>query len=184
MSIQHSAITDPNIHEPKGAASASADTVYVADGAGSGDWQAVTTDQITMSGVHSATETAIGDDTITITGRGFMTAVIDDISSADQIYIPFPKAVTVVAATTVLNGAITTGDATITFKDAAGSSMGTITVANSGSAEGDIDTATFSSNNSIAANQAMEIETDGGSTNAVKLFVTVEYTYEVNTGIS
>lgn len=39
MAIQHSAITDPNIHEPKGVASATAGTVYVADGAGSGTWQ-------------------------------------------------------------------------------------------------------------------------------------------------
>lgn len=36
--IQHSAITDPNIHEPKGVASAQAGQVYFADGSGSGDW--------------------------------------------------------------------------------------------------------------------------------------------------
>lgn len=39
MSVQHSAITDPNIHEPKGASTASAGMVYVADGVGSGDWK-------------------------------------------------------------------------------------------------------------------------------------------------
>lgn len=39
MTIQHNLITDPDIHEPKGAASASAGKVYVADGAGSGSWQ-------------------------------------------------------------------------------------------------------------------------------------------------
>lgn len=36
--IEHSTITDPNIHEPKGIAAATADQIYVADGAGSGDW--------------------------------------------------------------------------------------------------------------------------------------------------
>ncbi len=36
--IEHSTITDPNIHEPKGVAAATADQVYVSDGAGSGDW--------------------------------------------------------------------------------------------------------------------------------------------------
>ena len=36
--IEHSTITDPNIHEPKGIAAATADRIYVADGAGSGDW--------------------------------------------------------------------------------------------------------------------------------------------------
>ena len=37
--VEHVTITDPNIHEPKGVASASANQVYVADGAGSGSWE-------------------------------------------------------------------------------------------------------------------------------------------------
>lgn len=37
--INHQDIADPNIHEPKGAASAAADAIYVADGAGSGTWK-------------------------------------------------------------------------------------------------------------------------------------------------
>jgi hypothetical protein len=36
---EHVTITDPEIHEPKGVAAASADEVYVADGAGSGSWE-------------------------------------------------------------------------------------------------------------------------------------------------
>lgn len=40
MSIQHSAITDDaDNHEPKGCPTAAVNTVYVADGAGSGAWQ-------------------------------------------------------------------------------------------------------------------------------------------------
>ena len=35
---EHSVITDPNIHEPKGASSASANQVLVADGAGGTSW--------------------------------------------------------------------------------------------------------------------------------------------------
>ena len=38
MSLEHSAVTDPNIHEPKGVASASAKKSYLADGLGSGSW--------------------------------------------------------------------------------------------------------------------------------------------------
>lgn len=34
----HKDITDPNLHEPKGVASASSGMVYTADGSGSGDW--------------------------------------------------------------------------------------------------------------------------------------------------
>jgi hypothetical protein len=38
MSIEHKDITDNNIHEPKGISTATADRVYVSDGAGSGAW--------------------------------------------------------------------------------------------------------------------------------------------------
>ena len=38
-SVQHNALTTTNLHEPKGADAASANQVYVADGAGSGDWE-------------------------------------------------------------------------------------------------------------------------------------------------
>jgi hypothetical protein len=37
--IQHSALTDPNLHEPKGASTAASGKVYVANGSGSGAWQ-------------------------------------------------------------------------------------------------------------------------------------------------
>lgn len=36
MTIEHKNIVDPNQHEPKGAAAANADQMYIADGAGSG----------------------------------------------------------------------------------------------------------------------------------------------------
>lgn len=36
--VQHASLTDPELHEPKGVAAASEGEVYVADGAGSGDW--------------------------------------------------------------------------------------------------------------------------------------------------
>lgn len=37
--IQHSSLTDPNLHEPKGASTATAESFYVANGAGSGSWK-------------------------------------------------------------------------------------------------------------------------------------------------
>jgi hypothetical protein len=39
MTIQHSLITDPDIHEPKGVAAAAAGKVYVSNGTGGGSWQ-------------------------------------------------------------------------------------------------------------------------------------------------
>lgn len=41
--IEHASIDDPNIHEPKGISTATADQIYVSDGAGSGDWTDIST---------------------------------------------------------------------------------------------------------------------------------------------
>jgi hypothetical protein len=38
MAVQHSAIPDAQLHEPKGVVSASTGQAYIADGLGSGDW--------------------------------------------------------------------------------------------------------------------------------------------------
>ena len=40
--VNHSTLTDPYLHEPKGVAAASNGSVYFADGAGSGDWEHLT----------------------------------------------------------------------------------------------------------------------------------------------
>lgn len=37
--VQHSSLTDPNLHEPKGVSTATANQLYFADGAGSGNWR-------------------------------------------------------------------------------------------------------------------------------------------------
>jgi len=39
MATEHNVLTDPELHEPKGVAAASANQLYVADGAGSGSWR-------------------------------------------------------------------------------------------------------------------------------------------------
>ena len=38
VNVNHSTLTDPYLHEPKGIASAGVGSIYVADGAGSGSW--------------------------------------------------------------------------------------------------------------------------------------------------
>lgn len=50
MTIEHSTITDPDIHEPKGVAAATVNKVYVSDGAGSGSWQKVAAGQLDATG--------------------------------------------------------------------------------------------------------------------------------------
>ena len=36
--VNHNTLTDPYLHEPKGVSTATAGQVYIANGAGSGDW--------------------------------------------------------------------------------------------------------------------------------------------------
>lgn len=54
MAVEHDDITDPKIHEPKGIAAASADQVYVADGAGSGTHKIIVPTNIVL--IESASD--------------------------------------------------------------------------------------------------------------------------------
>jgi hypothetical protein len=98
---------------------------------------------------------------------------IDDISTAETIYFTLPFACTVTAVYSVIYGAIATADAVITCRNHSGGSMGTITVTQSGSAAGDTGSLTPAINNTFTAGQHMSIETDGASTNTVKVSFTV-----------
>lgn len=98
----------------------------------------------------------------------FIYGKIEDVSTAGQIYIPVPDDGRIIKVITALNGAITSGDAVLTVKTAEGSA-GTITIANSGSGAGDVDTLAPTSNNNVLEEGTIEIETDGGSTNTVSV---------------
>ena len=149
--VNHNTLTDPYLHEPKGVASAASGKVYVANGAGSGAW--------------TAKETLVGE---TLAGY------IDNISAVSTVYVPIPFAGTISKVVTVLEASIASANSTITVKNAAAASMGTITVAYSGSAAGDIDTLLPSSNNTVTADSFITIASDGGSTNTAALrFVVV-----------
>ena len=149
--VNHNTLTDPYLHEPKGVASAASGKVYVANGAGSGAW--------------TAKETLVGE---TLAGY------IDNISAVSTVYVPIPFAGTISKVVTVLEASIASADSTITVKNAAAASMGTITVEYSGSAAGDVDTLSPSSNNIVTANSFITIASDGGSTNTAALrFVVV-----------
>jgi len=102
-------------------------------------------------------------------------ATIQDVSTAGQIFAVAPWAGTLLKVYSVLNGAIATGDAVLTVKNDAGSSAGTITIANAASAAGDLDSLEPASNNTFAAGEKIEVETDGGSTNAVQVDLTLVF---------
>tara|TARA_R110002153_G_scaffold5540_2_gene25685 strand:+ start:4920 stop:5390 length:471 start_codon:yes stop_codon:yes gene_type:complete len=148
--VNHSSLTDPYIHEPKGAATAAAGRVYVANGTGSGAW--------------TAKETLVGE-----TLNGYL----DDVSTASTVYIPIPYAGTVSKIITVLEGSISGANSTVTLANSAGASMGTLTITQSGSAAGDVDTLAPSANNSVTADSFITVSTDGASSTHVTLRFTI-----------
>jgi len=145
--VNHSTLTDPYLHEPKGVAASSAGDVYVSDGAGSGTWED-----------HR---------------RSVITAHFQDLSDSEDIYVPIPFAGTVSRITTVLEGAIAGGDVTVTVKDSSANSMGTITITQSGSAAGDTDSLDPSSNNTVTDNDYVLVQGDGGATSHVDCLVAI-----------
>lgn len=145
----HSGLTGADLHEPKGAASANAGDVYVANGTGSGAWTA---------GVNVQ----------------YLNLTIADVSTASSSWVVAPFAGTITEVWTVIDGALATADAAITVEigGTAVTDAG-ITITQSGSAAGDVDTSTPSALNTVTAGQAIEVITDGASTNAVKAQVTL-----------
>lgn len=148
--VNHSSLTDPYIHEPKGAATAAAGRVYVANGSGSGAW--------------TAKETLVGE---TLSGY------IEDVSAVETVHVPVPYSGTISKVITVLEGAIGSADSTVTVKNSSAVSMGTLTIAHSGSAAGDVDTLLPSSNNSVTSDSFITVSSDGASTTQAKLRFTI-----------
>ncbi len=142
----HSALTGTDLHEPKGVAAAASGKTYLSNGLGSGSW---------------------------VVPPYTLTALIDDVSTAATVYIPIPYAGTVTKVVSVLAGSLTTANATVTVRNAAGTSMGTLTITQSGSAAGDVDVLNPVSNNTVTSDSKITVETDGASDTTRKLFVTV-----------
>ena len=105
----------------------------------------------------------------------FLTVEIPDISTADQRYVTPGFSGKIVNIYSALNDAISGADADLTAK-IGGTAVtgGLITVAQSGSASGDVDSATPTAKNFFTAAEAIEIETDGASTDTAAVVVTFE----------
>ena len=102
-----------------------------------------------------------------------LTGTIADISTGASSWVACPCAATIEEIYTVIDGAVTVADAAISF-EIGGTAVtgGGITIAYSGSAAGTVDSATPTALNTLTAGQAIEIITDGGSTDAAIAVVT------------
>mgnify|MGYP003417934546 FL=1 len=159
---QHSDLLEAELHENKGVSTASNNTVATASG-GATVWQKIASNNIDATSIFT-------------TNKVYLTVTIADVSTAEVVYLYLPFAGTLNTVGTVLQNTITGADSTVTVRNHSGGSAGTLTIAYSGSAAGDIDTLTPVSNNTFTAGQKISVETNGNSTTASKLFVTLAFT--------
>lgn len=144
--VAHKDLSGSDLHESKGAATASAGTIQVANGAGSAVW----TDKFA---------TIKNSNLVVIPTR------FEDISTAASVWAVAPIAGKIAKVYVVLNNAITTANSIVTAKiNGVSVSSLSITVTQAGSAAGSVFSGTPSGNNTVAAGGAIEIITDGGAT--------------------
>lgn len=93
-----------------------------------------------------------------------------DVSTASSAYILASFRGKIVKLGTVLHGAIGTADSVVTVKiNGTAVTGGAITVANSGSAAKDVDTAVPTALNVVNEGDVIEFATDGASSNTIPL---------------
>jgi len=103
----------------------------------------------------------------------FLTAKVTDISTAGSTFVAVPDGGKIIKILTSIKNAITTADADITF-EIGGTAVtgGDITITQSGSAAGDVDSSEPTAANSVEEGDAIEIISDGGSSTACEMIVT------------
>lgn len=152
--VAHANLTGVNLHEPKGVASASSGQVYVANGSGSGTW---TTD-------HAL-------------NKIYLTVRIQALQTAGNHWLVAPIAGNITKIYSIIDLALATGDATIT-PSIGGTNItnGLITITQSGSAPGDVDSSTPSANYAVTAGTAIKFAVGGTNTAAANAVLTLEIT--------
>lgn len=186
---EHSTLTGASLHEPKGVAGASSGQAYIANGAGSGSWTTVTTASthasLTDPDLHEPKGVAAAANNEVYVADGaaggawqprevVLNVKMDDISTANSVWVVTPFAGTITKIASVIDGAITTADASITT-ELGGTPVtgGGLTISFTSSAAGDVDVATPTALNVVSANDAIEIISNGGSTGTVAATFTV-----------
>jgi hypothetical protein len=105
----------------------------------------------------------------------FLTVQIEDISTPGQKYVVPGFRGKIRKIHSALNGAIGTANALLTAKiNNVAVTNGVVTVPFSGSGAGDVASATPSGANTFTQTDAIEIETNGASTNTVAVVITLE----------
>jgi hypothetical protein len=158
----HATLTDPELHDAKGVAAATDNTVPVAT-TGATIWKKLTTANLDTTSFLRINE-------------GVVTASMPDVSAVGFVLIPLPKC-TVNTIYFTLANAITAANSIVTITTSTGpATLGTQTIAFTGSAEGTTFTFTATTNNAFTAGSYIKIASDGGATTVCITAITVVYT--------
>lgn len=160
----HKDLTGTDLHEPKGAATASANTIYVATGAGSGTWKKVGSTEIDTTTVLNLNKFKV-------------TLYTDDIGTAETFLVPLTSNATLTKATFILNGAITLANSTVSLYKNSATLIGTQTITYTASGEGTTFTFTPSSNNTFTAGEYIKLVNDGAATGPQKATIVLDFNY-------
>ena len=151
----HRDLTGDELHEPKGIDSASDGDVYVADGGGSGNWDN------RYSGILAL-------------NQYWLSAVMTDISAAsNRVWFDVPVQSEIVSLSAILNGAITTANATLSIYINGVLFADTLTVPFAGSTTGSRASMNTVTGHTIAAGSVVEVRSDGGSDTTQQATITL-----------
>jgi hypothetical protein len=156
----HNALSGSEVHQDK-----------LISTAVTGDAGKVTTPSAVTAGtgvLRNLLETEISQVTDVIS------VLFSDVTTAGSLYFAAPYNGVITKLQSVINGALASADEKIRLRlGGVAVTDSEITIANSGSAAGDVDTASPSSGNSVTAGQAVQVQTDGASSGGASCVVTV-----------
>jgi len=175
---EHKDITDPNLHEPKGVASATSGQVYVASGSGTGTWAKPTAANTTVADANSFFTGGTVEEVLEELYETdfYFYGTIENVSVPSFVLIPIPEDLVVKSIRFVLADAITVDNDTITISRGGDSAiLGTQVISYVSSAEGSTFDFTPASNQTISAttHKYIKVATDGGSATSAPLFFTL-----------
>ena len=160
----HRDLTGADLHEPKGADSAAANTVYIFNGSGSGSPQKIGVDSLNLAGMGNPNDF-------------YLSTTLDDISSPGFTALAVSESCQIISIVGVLEGPITTADATVSFSRVGVGSLGApIIIPFSGSAKGTFFIFTATNNRDLVPGQFIQITSDGASDGAQRLFLVAKFT--------
>ena len=103
----------------------------------------------------------------------FLTSKITNISASGSTFVPVPDGGKVIKIITSIKNAISSANAALTWEIGGTAMTGSaITVTQSGSAAGDVDTSEPTAANDVAEGGTLEMISDGGSSTACECLVT------------